>query len=138
MPDDPPQRTRNSRRVRREQARQLAKELLKSSGKPSSPHRGYGTDLLWALIFFLVHVAWPYIVPEGSLPSIVAAWLMWAFALFFVARLFLRWSRDRDWVKSSHFLVVVAAVTFLYFAATSIWLTAQPTYVYLVPTHNLI
>jgi hypothetical protein len=136
--ENTPHRGRKSRNARREQARQLAKELLKSPSKPPSPHRAYGTDLLWALIFFLVHVAWPYIVPEESLPSIVAAWLMWAFALFFVARLFLRWSRDRNWIKSSRFVAVVAAATFLYFAATSIWLIAQPTYLYLVPTHNLI
>jgi hypothetical protein len=136
--ENPPQRGRESRRVRREQARQLAKELLKSSGKPATSPRAYGTDLLWALIFFLVHVAWPYIVPEESFLSIVAAWLMWALALFFVARLFLRWSRDRNWVKSSGFVVAVAAATFLYFAATSIWLIAQPSYLYLVPTHNLI
>jgi hypothetical protein len=135
---NPPQRGRESRKVRREQARQLAKELLKSSLKPSPAYRAYGTDLLWALIFFLVHVAWPYIVPEESLPSIVAAWLMWALALFFVARLFLRWSRDKNWVKFSRIVVSVAAATFLYFAATSIWLIAQPTYLYLVPTHNLI
>jgi hypothetical protein len=138
MPDNPPKKVRYSRRARREQARQLAKEQPKSLGKPSSHHRADSTDLLWALIFFLVGVGWPYIVPGGSVPGIVAAWLMLAFALLFAARLFLRWSRDRNWVKSSRFGVCVVAAMFLYFAATSIRLNAQPTYLYLVPTHNLI
>jgi hypothetical protein len=138
MPDNPPNRARYSRRDRREQARQLAKELLKSLGNPSSPHRAYGPDILWALIFFLVSLGWPYIVPEGSIPAIIVAWLMWASALFFVARLFLRWSGDGNWAKVSRFVVGAAAATFLYFATTSIWLSAQPTYLYIVPTHNLI
>jgi hypothetical protein len=139
MSDNPPQGGRESRRFRRERARQLAKELLKSSREPPPPHRTYGTDLRWAFIFFLVHVGWSYIVPEETLLSVSAAWLLWGCALFFMARLFEHWSRDRNWRKSLR-LTVVGAVTvvFLYFGAASIWLIAQPVYLYLVPTRNLI
>src|ERR1700682_888762 len=135
----PPQRGRESRKIRREQARQLAKELLKSSRKPSPPHRAYGTDLLWAFIFFLIHVGWSYIVPEETLLSVAAAWLLWGCAFFFVARLFAHWSQDKNWPKFLRLGVIAAAtVVFLYFGAASIRLIAQPVYLYLVPTHNLI
>jgi hypothetical protein len=137
--DNPPQRGRESRRVRREQAHQLAKELLKSSRNPLSPHRAYGTDLLWAFIFFLIHVGWSYIVPEETLLSVTAAWLLWGCALFFMARLFAHWSQDKNWHRFLRLgVVATATVVFLYFGAASIWLIAQPVYIYLVPTHNLI
>jgi hypothetical protein len=64
---------------------------------------------------------------------------MWAIALFFLTRLFLGWSRDKNWSQYSRFVAATAvAAMFLHFATTSIWLTAQPTYLYLAPTHNLI
>jgi hypothetical protein len=139
MSDNPPQGGREGRRFRRERARQLAKELLKSSHERQLPHRTYGTDLRWAFIFFLVHVGWGYIVPEETLLSVCAAWLLWGCALFFTARPFEHWSRDKNWHKFSRLAVVGAAtVVFLYFAATSISTAMEPTYLYVVPTHNLI
>lgn len=138
MSDDPSQPARYSRRVRREQARQLAKEMLKSQGKASSARQEYSTDFLWGLIFFLGSVAWPYIFPEGSPPVIVLAWVMWSVAFFFVARLFFRWSRDKHHFRFAGFLIVVVAATFAYWAATSIWRITRPTYLYVVPTRNLI
>jgi hypothetical protein len=135
----PSQPGRQSRRIRREQARQLAKELLKSAREPGPPHKAYGTDLLWAFIFFLVHVPWHYIVPEDTLLSVAVAWFLWGCALFFLARLFVNWSRDKNWHKFLRWTVVATlSAAFSYFAATSIWMIAQPAYLYLVPTHNLI
>ncbi len=139
MSNNPSQPGRQSRRERIEQARQLAKELLKSAREPSPQKKAYGTDLLWALIFFLVHVPWHYIVPEDTFLSVAVAWLLWGFALFFLARLFVHWSRDKNWHKFLRRTVVAtSSAAFLYFAATSMRAIAQPAYLYLVPTHNLI
>jgi hypothetical protein len=86
-----------------------------------------------------VHVPWHYIVPEDTFLSVAVAWFLWGCALFFLARLFARWSRDKNWHKFLCWTVVAtSSVAFLYFASTSIWMITQPAYLYLVPTHNLI
>jgi hypothetical protein len=139
MSANQPHGGRESRRVRREQARQLAKELLKAQRESTLHTKRYGSDLFWALIFLLIHIPWTYIVPEERPWSIAAAWALWACAFFFLARLFLRWSLDRNWPRIARLgTTSVAGATLLLFAASSIWSVMQPVYLYVAPSRDLI
>lgn len=139
MSGNQPYGGRESRRVRREQARQLAKELLKAQRESTPRTKRYGSDLFWAFVLLLVHIPWTYIIPEERPWSIAVAWVLWACAFFFLARVFLRWSLDRSWPRVARLgTTAVASVTLLYFGASSIWLVMQPVYLYVAPTPDLI
>jgi hypothetical protein len=121
---------RSARRQRREEARQLAKELLVSQGyKP-----GYRTELVIAAISLFLPLGWGELVSGRETWRIVLGWVLWLIPFLLLLHVFWRWSRDKKWYGVLRFgLPTIGVIAFLCSSAYSIWDSMLPNFVFVKP-----
>jgi len=97
----------------------------------------YGSDLFWAVMFFVASTAWNMTTGE-TWWMVSLGWLSWAAVLYFVTRIFLHWAEDRQWPTRTRLLTpIVASLAFVALAAYRLWFVSAPVYVYLAPSQGL-
>lgn len=99
---------RGSRRVRRELARQMAKEILQRNDRPK-----YRTDILQTFFSICVPLGWGEIIGGNSLWRTVVGWILWSIPLSLGTRLLMKWGTDRKMSRRLGF--VLAGIAWLPF-----------------------
>lgn len=121
---------RAGRRKRREEARELAKELLATQGREVHKYR---PELLWGAVSLFLPFGWGFVNGSG-LWYVSFGWFLWSIPVVIGLHLCWRWARDRGLYIWARLLTVgVFGIVFLLAAIYSVWTSTLPNFLYVKP-----
>jgi hypothetical protein len=114
---------RETRAQRRQNARALAKQIVKQGRK------SYGRELLIAIASIFIPIAWSETVRGSSVWRLAVGWLLWMPPLIFGIHVLWRWSDDvKKLLLFRYFLAIGAFVSLALLGSYSIWRASRPSF----------